>query len=62
MEKEVCRSVWDLSNPTREDTFSRAMFYIAMHLIALKKKDPSLQLPDQLPADLVLSSTEGSVQ
>ena len=46
MDKEVCRRVWDISNPQRDTTFTKSMFFVAMHLIYKKKQDANLELPD----------------
>lgn len=40
--KEICRKVWDLSNPVGEDFFTKPMFMVAMHLLYIKKRDDSL--------------------
>ncbi len=37
--KEVCGQVWNISNPTGEEMFSKPMFMVAMHLMSKKKKD-----------------------
>lgn len=56
MEKSVCAKVWDLSNPKRESVFTKPMFFIAMHLMLKKRKEPSTVLPDKLPIELQASA------
>lgn len=58
MEKSVCAKVWNLSNPQLLNTFTKPMFFIAMHLMYKKKQDPNLELPDQLPIELAVSAEE----
>ena len=56
LEKPVCAKVWDLSNPRRETTFSKSMFFVAFHLMFLKRQDQNLELPDQVPVELRMSA------
>ena len=58
LEKQVCAKVWDLSNPRRETTFSKSMFFVAFHLMFLKRQDPSFDLPNELPAELKISASD----
>jgi hypothetical protein len=55
-DKDVCASVWEISNPDGEEYFSKPMFLIAMHLLYKKKKDDSVQLPSEIPQSLLESS------
>jgi hypothetical protein len=45
LDKGICAKVWELSNPSGEDQFSKTMFMVAMHLMYKKKKDMSIELP-----------------
>lgn len=58
LEKQVCAKVWDLSNPRRETNFSKSMFFIAFHLMFLKKQESIMELPDQVPQELRISAYE----
>ena len=58
LEKSVCAKVWDLSNPKRDSSFSKSMFYIAMHLMYKKRQDPNLELPDKVPIELAVSALD----
>ena len=60
--KEICAKVWDLSNPAHGDQFSKTMFMVAIHLLYKIKKDPSLQLPDKIPSELISSVDEDSLR
>lgn len=51
--QDVCRKVWNLSNPKGLDTFTVPMFLIAIHLLYKRKKDESIQLPDSIPNELL---------
>ena len=61
LDKKTCAKVWDLSNPTRETTFTKEKFRIAMHLMYKKRKDPSVELPDTLPIELAVSAMDDGV-
>lgn len=37
LEKGDCAKIWDLSNPRRDSTFTRAMFFVAMHIMYKKR-------------------------
>lgn len=62
LDKGICAKVWELSNPDHEDKFSKTMFMIAMHLMYKKKKDMNLQLPSQIPAELISSADDQPVK
>lgn len=54
--KEICGQVWDISNPTGEEMFTKPMFMVAMHLMYKKKKDEAIQLPRAFPLTLLESA------
>ena len=56
--KDICARVWELSNPEQEERFSKKMFYVAMQLMYKKKKDMSIDLPLQIPIELLKSVEE----
>ena len=58
LEKQVCAKVWDLSNPSRKTNFSKSMFFVAFHLMFLKKQNSNMELPDQVPQELRISAYE----
>ena len=62
LDKKTCFEVWELSNPQRADNFDTKMFFIAMHLMCQKKKDPNLELPKTVPGELSVSAGEEEQQ
>ena len=50
---DVCAAVWELSHPEGKESFTKPMFMCAMHLLYVKKKDPSVSLPSSLPKELI---------
>jgi len=58
LDKGICAKVWELSNPSGEDQFSKTMFMVAMHLMYKKKKDMSIELPPQIPPELISSADD----
>ena len=53
LDKQTCAKVWDLSNSHGDDTFTKPMFFIAMHLMYKKRMDQSVELPNELPIELI---------
>ena len=58
MDRKFCAKVWDLSNSHAADTFTKPMFFIAMHLMYKKKLNPMIELPGELPLELIHSSQD----
>ena len=56
LDKASCAKVWDLSNPQRENEFSKSMFLIAMHLMYKKRQDPGIQFPERVPQELFVTA------
>jgi len=56
--KSDCRQIWDLSNSQGLTQFSKPMFFIAMHLMYKRKKNPQTPIPSELPLELRLPAFE----
>ena len=50
--------MWDLSNSGGAETFTKPMFFIAMHLMYKKRLNANVELPNQLPVELLVSSRD----
>jgi Ca2+-binding EF-hand superfamily protein len=44
--KEVCKQVWEMSNPSGDEVFTKPMFMVAIHFMYKKKKDSNVILPN----------------
>ena len=58
LDRQTCAKVWDLSNGQGADTFTKPMFFIAMHLMYKKRLNNSIELPASLPTELLVSSRD----
>ena len=58
LDRQTCAKVWDLSNSGGADTFTKPMFFIAMHLMYKKRLNANVELPNQLPVELLVSSRD----
>ena len=58
LDRQTCAKVWDLSNGQGADTFTKPMFFIAMHLMYKKRLNSSIELPTSLPTELLVSSRD----
>jgi len=50
LQREACESIWELSNPNGDETFTKPMFLIAMQL--MKKAKEGVAMPNELPPEL----------
>ena len=60
LDKQVCFQVWNLANPSKSSTFTKAMFFTAMHIMYKKRQNPNLELPTQVPPELSVSAAADS--
>lgn len=42
LDRNICAKVWDLSNSHGDATFTKPMFFIAMHLMYKKRLDANI--------------------
>ena len=62
LDRGICAKVWDLSNSHGAETFTKPMFFIAMHLMYKKRMNNDIELPTELPPELVASAQEDGSQ